>query len=313
MARLLPPPSGFCSGLTVPTGACGFRNSAARSVPYSPKRPVQRATPRPDRVGGDEGLFARAFMLMPIAGCVKYRRPRPWEYLRVCFSMTADVVAGAALVPVAVRSLREVKHRSELLFALLPAIFALHQFLEVAVWAGLDGDVPAGVANFAMRGYLFIAWPLLPIYVPLALLMLENQRAGRRVLPFVALGAVVSVYLSYVVLANPVAVIQHSHGLEYDTAVRHPLVWAVLYIVAVIGPALVSGYHSIVAFGVLNLVGLIVVAVFYFESFASLWCVFASASSILILVHMIRRRQVPDALRAHADPVRISLIRTGSG
>ena len=144
-----------------------------------------------------------------------------------------------------------------------------------------------------MRAYLFIAWPLLPIYVPLAVLMLEPRSARRRVAPFVALGAVVSAYLGFVVLANPVEVIRHSHGLEYDTDVYHPILWAVLYIVAVIGPSLLSGYRSIVAFGVLNLVGLVLVAVFYTQEFASLWCVFAAASSILILVHMVRRRRLP--------------------
>jgi hypothetical protein len=221
----------------------------------------------------------------------------------VCFSMTADIVAGTALVPVAALSLREVKHRRELPFALLPAIFAVHQFLEVAVWAGLDGDVSAGTANLAMRAYLFIAWPLLPTYVPLAVLLLEPRRARLRVAPFVALGVVVSAYLTYVVLFNPVEVIRHANGLEYDTEVQHPIVWAVLYIVAVIGAPLLSGYRSIVAFGAVNLVGLIVVAVFYFQEFASLWCVFAGISSILILVHMVRRRRLPDAERLHGDLV----------
>lgn len=214
--------------------------------------------------------------------------------------MTADLVVGTALVPVAALSLREVRQPRELPFAALPAIFALHQFLEVAVWAGLDGDVSAGVANLAMRAYLFIAWPLLPTYVPLAVLMLEPRLRRRRVVPFLALGVVVSAYLAFVVLANPVEVIRHAHGLEYDTTVHHPLVWAVLYIVAVVGAPLMSGYRSIVAFGALNLVGLVLVAVFYAQEFASLWCVFAAVSSLLILVHMVRRRRLPDADRLRA-------------
>ena len=44
---------------------------------------------------------------------------------------------------------------------------------------------------------------------------------------------------------------------------QHPLIWAVLYIVAVIGAPLMSRYRSIMAFGIVNLVGLILVAVFY--------------------------------------------------
>lgn len=221
----------------------------------------------------------------------------------VCFSMTADLVAGTALVPVAALSLREVRHRKEVPFALLPAIFAAHQFLEVAVWAGLDGNVSPGLAHLAMRAYLFIAWPLLPTYLPLSVLLLEPRRAHLRVAPFVALGAVVSTYLGYVVLANPVEVIRHAHGLEYDTVVHHPMVWAVLYVIAVIGPALMSGYRSIIAFGVLNLVGLTMVAIFYTQEFGSLWCVFAAASSVLILLHMVRRRRLTDADRLDPEPV----------
>ena len=90
----------------------------------------------------------------------------------------------------------EVRQRRELPFALLPATFALHQFLEVFVWAGLDGDVPAGLAEWAMRAHLFIAWPLLPTYVPLAVMLLEPKSARLRVAPFLALGVVVSAYLA---------------------------------------------------------------------------------------------------------------------
>lgn len=218
--------------------------------------------------------------------------------------MTADVVVGTALLPVAALSLREVKRRRELPFALLPAIFAAHQFLEVAVWAGLDGDVPPRLAELAMRAYLFIAWPLLPTHVPLAVLLLEPRGSRLRVAPFLALGLVVSAYLAYVVLANPVEVIRHAHGLEYATVVQHPMVWAVLYIVAVIGAPLMSGYRSIIAFGVFNLVGITVVGLIYFKAFASLWCAFAAVSSLLILLHMVRRRRLPDADRLRGEPWR---------
>lgn len=211
--------------------------------------------------------------------------------------MTADLVVGTALLPVAALCLREVRKPRELPFALLPAIFAAHQFMEVPVWMGLDGGVPAWLAQLAMRGYLFIAWPLLPTYLPVAVMLLQPRGERLRVAPLIALGMIVSAYLGFVVLANPVEVIRHPYGLEYATVVQHPLLWAVLYIVAVIGAPLLSGYRSVVAFGVVNLVGLILVAVFYVQAFASLWCIFAATSSLLMLIHMYRRRRLPDADR----------------
>ncbi len=95
--------------------------------------------------------------------------------------------------------------------------------------------------------------------------------------------------------------------MQYETAIRHGGWWAAAYVVAVIGPALLSGYRSIVSFGVLNLVGLVVVAVLLAKEFASVWCVYAALSSILVLVHLRRRRRLPDPHRLHGhrqDPGR---------
>lgn len=213
----------------------------------------------------------------------------------MCFSITADLVVGTALVPVAVASLREVKHWREVPFALLPTVFAIHQFIEAAVWP--NGVVSPGMANLAMRAYVFIALPLLPALVPWAILMLEPRGARLRVAPFAALGTVVSVYLAVVVLTEPVTVTKGPHALQYQTGVSDGYVWAVLYVIAVIGPALMSGYRSIVVFGLANLVGLIVVAILYTQAFASLWCIYAAALSVLALVHMVRRRRLPDPHR----------------
>ncbi len=149
----------------------------------------------------------------------------------MCFSMTADLVVGTALVPVAVLTLREVK-----------------QWREV---------------------------------------------------PFAVLGAVVAGYLAVVVLTEPIGVTRCPHALRYQTGVHDGYVWAVLYVIAVIGPAVLSGYRSIVVFGWANLVGLVVVAVLYVQAFASLWCVYAAVLSVLVLVHMVRRRRLPDPHRYH--------------
>lgn len=215
----------------------------------------------------------------------------------MCFSIQADLVAGIALLPVAVLTLREVRHVREVPFASLPLVFAVHQLVEALVWAGLAGDVPANVQRAATLAYLLIAFPLLPLLLPLGVLLLEPQGARLRVAPFVGIGAVVASYLGHAVLAHPVTVTQHPYALAYDVGLTHGDTWAVIYIVAVIGPPLLSGYPSIVLFGILNLVGITVAAVLYQEAFASLWCVYAAIISVLVLVHMVRRRRLPDPHR----------------
>ena len=57
------------------------------------------------------------------------------------------------------------------------------------------------------------------------------------------------------------------------------------------------------AFGVLNLVGIVVVGLIYIREFASLWCIDAAGASALVLLHMVRRRRLPDPHRLRGEPL----------
>ena len=206
----------------------------------------------------------------------------------MCFSTTADVVAGAVLVPVAVLSLRQARTTRELPFAALPAVFAVHQLIEALVWAGTDGQVSSWLAHAAAVAYVFIALPVLPILFPVAVWLLEPIERRHRMTPFVVLGAVVSARLGHAVLTHGVSVTPHEHALSYGIGIAHSVLWSVLYVGAIVGTAVLSRFPGVIAFGVLNLVGLTVVALAYVEAFASLWCVYAALTSVLILVHMRR-------------------------
>jgi hypothetical protein len=221
----------------------------------------------------------------------------------MCFSLEADLVAGVVLLPVAALSLREVRHAREVPFAALPLLFAAHQLTEAWVWAGVDGDVSTSAQYAAALIYILFAFPVLPTLVPTAVLLLEPRGARLRVAPFIAIGLVVSAYLGHVVLSGPLVVQAHAHALVYRMGLENGTVWAVFYIIAVVGPSLLSGYPSIVAFGAFNLVGLTVVALLYQEAFASIWCVVAALSSVLVLLHMYRRRRLPDPHRLHGHPL----------
>ncbi|CUR54577.1 conserved membrane hypothetical protein [metagenome] len=221
----------------------------------------------------------------------------------MCFSVEADVVAGLVVLPMAVVSLREVRHVREVPFASLPLLFALHQLTEALVWAHYeDGWASPQFGETAVWLYVGFAMVVLPTLFPLSVLLLEPQGARLRVAPFVVLGAVLSVVFAVEIFTAPVTVVVHPHALEYATGLTRGDLLSVLYVVAVIGPALFSGYRSIVAFGLVNLAGLLVVAVAYLDAFASLWCVYAALTSALVVVHMIRRRRLPDADRLEGLP-----------
>ena len=48
----------------------------------------------------------------------------------MCFSATANFVGSGVLGAIGVVTLTKVKHKRELLFASLPTLFAVHQFIE---------------------------------------------------------------------------------------------------------------------------------------------------------------------------------------
>lgn len=225
----------------------------------------------------------------------------------MCVSAEADLVAGLTLLPVGVVALREVRHPRELPFASLPVLFALHQLTEALVWARVDSP-DASRSQWAVSVYVAFAMVVLPVLFPLSVLLLEPRGDRLRVAPFVCLGAVVATVLAVEVFSAPITVIAHPRALEYATGLRHGESLAAAYVVAVISPALLSGYRSVVAFGVVNLVGLLVVAAVYVEAFASLWCVYAAITSCLVVLHMVRRRHLADSDRLHGAP---RIARTG--
>lgn len=220
--------------------------------------------------------------------------------------MTADIVAGSVLVPVAAVSLGHVRYARELPLAALPAVFAAHQFIESLVWAHDDGYVSAGVAHAAALAYVAIALPLLPTLFPAAVLLAEPSGRRRRAVGFLAIGLLVSARLAYAMGTHPLHVTVHPHAIGYGIGLQDGVLWAVLYIVAVVGAALLSGFRTIIAFGLANLVGLTVVGVVYTQAFASLWCVYAAVTSALVATHMVRRRHVErsvDEQRVRVDAV----------
>jgi len=212
----------------------------------------------------------------------------------MCFSLQADLVAGAVVAPLGVLTLRAARAPRELLLASLPLLFAAHQLTESLVWAGADGHVPAWLAQLAATVYVAFALPALPTLVPVGVWLVASARDRARVAPFVVMGACVTAYLALRMLQNGVAWRAEPHALIYRIGLGDPELWTVLYVLSVMGACVWSGHRWVVVFGVVNLVGLSVVAIAYTAAFASLWCVYAALSSLCLLVHFVGRDDGPE-------------------
>jgi hypothetical protein len=206
----------------------------------------------------------------------------------VCFSPEGDLAGGLVVTTIGIDACRHLRGRSNyLLLAVTPLVLGAHQIDESLVWWSLQNHVPHLAGRIAMWIYLVIAFVVVPILVPLAILRLAPTTRRRWLLaPFVALGVGVAFDLLITMLHGPVTVrLGHFH-LAYSIGLRHGLVVIGLYIVATCGSLLASGYRHIVIFGLANLVAVIILARLTADGFASLWCFYAALASGAITLHM---------------------------
>src|ERR1700678_2020751 len=134
----------------------------------------------------------------------------------MCFSATANFVGSGALAAIGVVTLTKVKHRRELLFASLPTLFAIHQFIEGFVWLGLDGILSPTVTHDMAAAYMLYAQGLLPFLLPLSVLLFEaDVKSRRRMLPFLVVGGVTSLYMLWALAAYPTHVYVRGNSIVY--------------------------------------------------------------------------------------------------
>lgn len=206
----------------------------------------------------------------------------------MCFSPQADLIAGIGVTAIGVDACRNIRGRTDhLLLATLPVILGVHELVEDFVWWGLQGHVPHEAGRVALWAYMAIAFVVLPVFVPLAVLTLEpTMRRRRRMTAFVAIGAVVSTVLLVAMLRGPVNAARHPWHLSYSIELPHAVIVVGLYVIAICGALLFSGYRHIAIFGLGNLAAVVVLAALTADGFASLWCVYAAISAGAIALHM---------------------------
>jgi len=218
----------------------------------------------------------------------------------VCFSPQADIVGGLVICAIGVDAVRHVRQRRDFLaLAWIPLLLGAHQFIEALVWLWLQGHVPRGIGHVALWAYLLIAFVVLPVFVPLAVIALEPTRRRKQMMaPFALIGLVVAGVLFAAMVRGPVGVRLAPYHLAYSIRLPDGLLVVVFYVVAVCGPLLASGYRHVAIFGIVNLIAVIVIARLTVSGFASVWCGWAALSSAAITVHCRLAKPHPHRARA---------------
>lgn len=209
----------------------------------------------------------------------------------MCFSAAANFVGSGVLGAVGVVTLTKVKHRRELLFAALPTLFAIHQFIEGFVWLGLDGTLSPAVTHWMGELFVLFAQGLLPLLMPLGVLLFESDvKSRRRMVPFVVLGAGTSLYMLWALAMHPLEIYVRGDSIVYINQGTYYTTLAVLYVIATCGSLFFSKVREMVIFGIANLAILLVVMAVKRYAFTSLWCAYAAIASVIILAYFWKSR-----------------------
>ena len=209
----------------------------------------------------------------------------------MCFSAAANFVGSGVLGTVGVFTLTKVKHRRELLFASLPALFAVHQFIEGFVWLGLDGLFSPAVTHAMAAAFMLYAQGLLPFLLPLSVLLFEpTVKRRRRMLPFLVIGGATALYILWALTAYSLQVFVEGNSIVYINSATNNTVVGVLYVIATCGSLFFSQVTDMIFFGTANLVILLIVMAVKRYAFTSLWCAYAAVASIIILAYFWKSR-----------------------
>ncbi len=187
-------------------------------------------------------------------------------------------------------TLKAARRPRELPLAAIPLLFAIQQLIEGVIWLTFRVDAP--LLNAVMSHvYSFFSHVLWPIYVPVAVLLIEPPGLRRRALvAFVAIGIAVGAYLLYVLAAFGVVSRPTGQHIEYVSPHFFAAVVMTLYLMSTTASPILSTHRMVKVFGVLALLSFGGVYFFYATWFISVWCFFAAILSVTVFLHFAWRR-----------------------
>jgi hypothetical protein len=200
----------------------------------------------------------------------------------MCFSALASFSAAAALLAIGVASARRTRRATELPYALIPLCFGVQQLLEGALWLALP-EPQQCLSGWLTQGYSAFSQVIWPIYIPLAVTLLEPPGWRRHAMVVIAWGgAVVGLYLLWYMVQVPVVAQFSGQHIAYVFPHFHQPLATALYLFAACVSPLLSRWPMVRLFGVMASLSLVATAYFYAQWFISTWCFFAALLSAVV-------------------------------
>ena len=212
----------------------------------------------------------------------------------MCWSPTADAVAGAVIGSLGVVALVGARRGHDRVLGALPLVLGAHQLVEAVVWLETQGRVSAGLGRAAVTTWAVIAFVVLPAFVPLGVLVSAwPGGVGRwRLAGCLVVGMAVSAVFGADVAGRAVTARAEGHVLNYGLGygLGSGAGWLLIggYLLATLGAPLLSPDRFVRWFGIAAFVGAAGCAAAWRLEFASTWCAYAAVLSVMLLVWVRR-------------------------
>lgn len=207
----------------------------------------------------------------------------------MCFSASASFSSAAVLLAVGTLTLKAARNKYELPLAAIPLLFAIQQLIEGILWLTFSSDT--ALLNVAATYlYSFFSHVLWPIYLPLAVLLIEPPGRRRLVLAvFLAIGVVVGTYLLLATVMFGISSRLTGQHIEYVAPHFFGIATMSAYLLASAISPMLSTHRVVKLFGILAFLSFALAYYFYASWFISVWCLFAALLSTVILAHFCWR------------------------
>lgn len=209
----------------------------------------------------------------------------------MCFSAEASFIAGTVILTTGVIAMKKSVNVPQRVFALIPLFFALQQYIEGFLWIGLQNPVLYPYTQWFIYGFLFFAWIVWPVFVPLSCMLLEKKRARKLLLSFfILIGLLVASACVFVMFSFTVSAGVQDFHIKYATVFRSSYTWlfGILYLIPTIGSLFVSGVRKMWILGVINLVSYVASKIFFQGYVISVWCFFGAVASVMVVYLIVQ-------------------------
>lgn len=198
----------------------------------------------------------------------------------MCFSASASYTASALLLLCGIIALKRA-HSKQRMFAAIPLLFSIQQFLEGMVWQGLSTNS----ALLPAYGFLFFVYVVWPLWIPLSMrqLGIAPGKSNYFWIPIGAGAIIAFTALGYLITQQIGVSIVDTHIYYWSSAPAW--LWAIgtiFYLIATVMPFfIVSGYFWLM--GTLLAISYLITFLFFYTTILSVWCFFTAILSVLTI------------------------------